>query len=374
MRIQQVEVFPFYIAYRGEFSISRGKVGGGSARRSVVLVKLTDEDGCVGWGEGSPSHLWSSETMESVVAALRGYLIPAVFGCPVDDLDGLHRRMEEAIGPAFSIAHPIAKCALDTALHDLLGRRRGLSIAQLWGYRRGEEAVLSWTVSTKDLGQAEALLEEGLARGYSHFNVKLGVTPEYDAELCRLVKRKAPEGFLWGDANGGYTYAQAIRTIPALEEAGLDLLEQPFPSNRMSLWRELKKTLRVPLAVDEPILTPEDLMEWIRQDLVSAYATKVTRNAGLFPSRQCVELAEHAGLMTVCSGLTETGVGLAANLHLAAAFGIRTPCAWNGPQFLADDILGEPLEVTGGKLAVPAGPGLGIRVDEEKVRRYCAQA
>lgn len=366
--IRQAEVFPLRIPYRGEFSIARGKVGGGGVSRTVVLVKLTDEEGRTGWGEGSPSHLWSSETLESVVSVLRNYLIPAIIGLPVHDIDGLHRRMESAVGPSFSVSHPIAKCALDTALHDLVGRISGLGVAQLWGYRRSSEAVLSWTVSTKELSQAQALLEEGLERGYRHFNIKLGISPEFDIRLCELVRKAAPGSFLWGDANGGYSFAQALRMIPALEAAGMDFLEQPLPSHQMSQWRELKRRMRIPLSVDEPIVSARDLMEWVRQDLITGFTTKVTRNGGLLPSRQCADLAEQAGLMTVCSGLTETGLGLAANLQLACAFGITTPCAWNGPQFLADDILTEALPVEGGRLRLPDGPGLGVRVDEEKVR------
>lgn len=83
MRIKEAEVIPFEIPYQREFSISRGKVGGASVKRTVVLVKLTDENGNVGWGEGSPSYLWSSETMESVVSTLRNYLIPAIIGLDI---------------------------------------------------------------------------------------------------------------------------------------------------------------------------------------------------------------------------------------------------------------------------------------------------
>jgi L-alanine-DL-glutamate epimerase-like enolase superfamily enzyme len=368
MKIVKAEVFPLLISYKGEFNIARGKVGGEKIKRTVVLVKLTDEDGNVGWGEGSPSHLWSSETIETVTATLQNYLIPSIIGMPIHNIDGLHMQMESVIGPAFSTSHPIAKCALDTALHDLVGRRFGLSIGQLWGYERSNEITLSWTVSTSNLEQAKTIIKEGLSRGYQNFNVKLGNEPNFDVRLCNLIKSMVPNGFLWGDANGGYTISQAIHIISSLEDAGLDLLEQPFPSNQMSLWNEFRKYTRIPVAVDEPIVSAIDLLEWIKQDLITAFATKVTRNGGLLPSKQCIELAEHANLMVVSSGLTETGLGMAANLQLACAFGIDRPCAWNGPQFLSDDILLRPLSIESGKLKLPKGTGLGVEVDEEKIR------
>ena len=368
MKIARAEVFPLLIPYKTDFNIARGKIGGGNAKRTVVLLKLTDEDGFVGWGEGSPSYLWSSETLESVTSTLVNYLIPSIIGVSIHNIDGLHRQMEGAIGPAISTSHPIAKCAIDTALHDLLGRRLGLSICQMWGYERGDEATLSWTVSANNLEKAKLVVEEGIMKGYQNFNIKLGSDIKFDIQLCELIKNMVPNGYLWGDANGGYSFTDAIRYISSLEDAGLDLLEQPFSSNELSLWKEFKKYIQIPIAVDEAILSAKDLMEWIKQNLVTAFSTKVTRNGGLLPSRQCVEIAEHAGLHIVSSGLTETGVGLAANLHLSCAFGICYPCAWNGPQFLADDILLKSLEIESGKIKLPSGPGLGVEVDEEKVK------
>lgn len=370
MKVIQAEVYPLLIPYKGDFSIARGKVGGGQAKRTVVIVKLTDEEGRVGWGEGSPSHLWSPETMESVTTTLEKYLIPAVIGHSITDLAGLHERMDRALGPSYSIGHPIAKSALDMAWHDLLGKAQGMSIREMWGYHRTKEATLSWTISCHNSDEAKALIEQGLEQGYTNFNIKLGINARFDIELCQMIKDRFPDSFLWGDANGGYTFQEALHIIPSLEDAGLDLLEQPIPGNQMSNWHALKQRLRIPLAVDEPIVSPRDLLEWIRQDLITAYATKVTRTGGLFPSRICAEIAEHAPLMIVCSGLTDTGLGLAANLHLACAFGITKPCAWNGPQFLADDILQTPLDIKDGVIRLPDGPGLGVEVDEEKLAFY----
>jgi L-alanine-DL-glutamate epimerase-like enolase superfamily enzyme len=232
---------------------------------------------------------------------------------------------------------------------------------------------LSWTISCGNIVEAETLLEQGLERGYGNFNIKLGVRPDFDLKLCEMIKQRVPDGFLWGDANGGYTFGEALKMIPSLEDAGLDLLEQPIPSTQMRDWHALKRTMRIPLAVDEPIVSPRDLMEWVRQDLISAFATKVSRNGGLFPSRICAEIAEHTPLMTVCSGLTETGLGLTANLHLACAFGVQTPCAWNGPQFLADDILTIPLRIQDGIVHLPDAPGLGVEVDERKLAFYASK-
>jgi muconate cycloisomerase len=72
--------------------------------------------------------------------------------------------------------------------------------------------------------------------------------------------------------------------------------------------------------------------------------------------------------MFLGSGLTDPGISLAATLQLYAAFGYERPAALNGPQFMDTSVLAQPLEPANGKLTVPSGPGLGIEVDEEKVR------
>ena len=373
MKIIKAEVFPFQIPMKGIFKTSRGVIGGAASGRTVVLVKLTDEAGNVGWGEGSPSRLWSSETMETVVSTLEKYLIPAIIGRTADDFAGLHHAMNTVIAPAFSAAHPIAKSAIDIAVHDLVGKARGVSVAKLWGYEPAQEAVLSWTASAADLDALKSSVAEGLDNGYENFNLKLGVNPSFDIMQCNYVKEKVPDGYLWGDANGGYALHDIMRILPELERSGLDFLEQPLASNQLKDLAAIKQRIHIPLGVDEPIATPRDLMEWIRHDLITAYVSKPSRNSGLFMSRICMEMAQYTPLMIICSGLTETGVGLAANLQLACAFGITKPCAWNGPQFLEDDILEQPFEVKGGKIAFPAGAGLGIAVDEQKVRHLAAR-
>lgn len=369
--IAQVEAFPLVLPFRGEFRISRGVIGSGAQGRTVVLVKVTASDGTVGWGEASPIPVWSAETQHSVVTAIRHHLGPAVLGLPVADLDGLHRAMHAAVAPAFGPGMPIAKAGIDIAVHDLLGKVLGVPLWQILGYRRAAAVTLSWTVGgAPDLAAARRSMAEGRERGFRNFNIKVGHDLEYDLALCRLAREMAPEGFLWGDANGGIPPYRAVAHARALQQAGLDVLEQPVPANCLSAWREIRAKVDLPLVVDETVCGPVELLELIRLDAISGLALKVTRNGGLFPSRQCAEIALAAGLMLVSSGLTDAGVAFAANVQLAAAFGVRYPCALNGPQFLAGDILATPLRIEGDQVAVPEGPGLGVEVDEEKVAYY----
>ena len=362
------EVFAFRLPMRTTFRTSRGVVGGEQSGRTVVLVKLTADDGSSGWGEASPIANWSPETVTSVLGALRGHFLPAVQGLPLADLDGLHRAMDAAVAPLWGLSLPIARAGVDIAAHDLLARSLDVPLATLLGGRRSDRVQLSWTVTGATAEAVEASVAEGRRRGYRSANVKLGGTPAWDVELCHLVKRLLPDGYLWGDANGGMPVHEGPARAAALEAAGLDLLEQPYAPDRGSACAALLPRLHIPLALDEPVTGPAVLHELIMGRCLNALALKVTRNGGLLPSRRCADMAEAAGLLLVSSGLTDAGVGFAANVQLAAAYGVSRPCALNGPQFLADDILATPLPMDGDVVKVPDRPGLGVEVDEDKVR------
>ena len=176
-----------------------------------------------------------------------------------------------------------------------------------------------FTLNQRSLDEVEALVAEGRARGYRHFDVKLAPDPVFHVELCRLVESLAPEGLLRADADGGYDEATALAAAPRLAEAGV--------------------------------------------------AVEAARPGGLIKARRRIEILKREGLIFLGSGLTDPDVSLAASLALFGACGLARPAALNGPQFLAESFLRRPLVPADGQLAVPGGPGLGVEVDEERVRR-----
>ncbi len=364
--ITRIEVFPAAYPVTGHFKFFT------RPERPSVLVKITCETGAAGWGQSVPIPTWSYETVESVVAAIERYLAPVLIGGNPFDIDGAHRAMNRAISPSFSTGMPIAKAGIDLALHDLAGRLRGQNMPERWGRRPLPRLTLSWTVNPQNLPETELLVQEGLRRGYRHFNVKLAPNPRYDLELCRIVRRLAPEAFLWGDANGGYDLASARWVAPRLADLGMNAFEQPLPANRLTGYRDLKKQGALPIIMDEGVVSPTDLIEFIRLDLLDGVAMKPARTAGLRDARRQVEILEDAGLMFLGSGLTDPDVALAAALQLYAAYHLKFPAALNGPQFLAASYLKAPLTVNDGAIDVPLGPGLGVEIDEDKLRRASA--
>jgi L-alanine-DL-glutamate epimerase-like enolase superfamily enzyme len=367
LKIEKIEIFPLRYPTIGYFKFFEGPPGTPPGRPAVI-VKITASDGTVGWGESVPIPKWSYETLESAASTIENYLKPVLLGRDPFDLVGAHAAMNAAIAPSFSTGAPITKSGIDMALHDLTGKACGLALAQRWGCPSGGKITLSWTLNPRTLDETEKLIEEGWKRGYRNFNVKVAPDPKFDLELCRIVKQRVPEGFLWADANGGYDLATALGVAPKLADIGVPVLEQPLPSNRLSGYRELKKQGALPIIMDEGVVSPADLIEFIRLDLLDGVAMKPARCGGLLSAKRQVEILKDAGLMFLGSGLTDPDISLAASLALYGAYGLQFPAALNGPQFLAESVLTKPFKPVNGQLDVPTKPGLGIEVDEEKVK------
>ena len=345
----------------GEFKFFKG-----GARPSIV-VRLTDDAGRQGWGQSVPVETWTYETVESAETTLRHYLAPAVLGADPADLAGVHARMERAIRPSFSVGQPLAKAAIDLACYDLWGKQTGRSVAQLLGGVRTDTVKLSWTVQSPTLDGAEVLLAQGRDLGYSSYNVKLGYpqTPQYDADLARMVRRFAPDGFHWADANTSYDLDTALAMAPKLADAGFAAIESPLPPNRIRDYQVLKRQGAVPVLMDEGIVSPVETAEFIALGMMDGIAMKVARCGGLWHASRIVRELEENGLALFASGLTDPEWSLAASIHLFAAGGLGRPAALNGPQYLAGRGTTDlAFRAVRDAIKVPTGPGLGLAVDE----------
>ncbi len=365
LKIDRIDVFPLRYPTAGYFKFFEGP--GGAYGRAAVIVKITADDGTAGWGQSVPVARWSYETLDTATIAIRDYLAPTLIGLEATDIAAAHRAMDRALAPAFTTGMPIARAGLDLALHDLAGRLKGRSLAQLWGRPRGGPLVLSWTINARTLDEVERLIEAGRARGYRHFNIKVAPDPKYDVQLAARVRRLVPDGFLWADANGGYSPATALEVAAKLADAGVDVLEAPMRPNQLSGYRALKKQGALPILMDEGIISPVELKEFIRLEMLDGVAMKPSRCGGLVSAKRQIEILLDAGLMWLGSGLSDPDISLAAHVGLFGAFGLEKPAALNGPQFVTADVLAQPWSAVDGTIEVPTGPGLGVEVDEEKV-------
>ena len=369
-RIAKIEIGRFDYEMAGEFKFFKAG-SDGSVRRPTVLVRLTDEEGITGWGQAVPVPSCTYETVESVLTTLEFHLAEVVLGRDPADFQGLHAAMNMAIRPAFSVGQPLCKAAVDIACHDLVGRQLGVPVWKLFGEpaTARESLTLSWTVNSAKMEGVERQLMEGRARGYRNYNIKVGApqTADFDLEIARAVRAFEPNGFLWADANTGYTPEAALAIAPRLRDAGVDVLESPLPPTRIRGYQALKKQGAIPILLDEGVLAVDVAEEFIALGMTDGIALKPARNAGLWPSVQIVNKLRAHGLLILGSGLCDPDFSLAAALHLFAWSGLGTPCALNGPQFLSGSLVNGALSTRADMINLPTSAGLGLTPDARAV-------
>ena len=154
-----------------------------------------------------------------------------------------------------------------------------------------------------------------------------------------------------GDVGSDVLVGIAVSVGRGVDVAGVDVLEAPLRPNHISGYRELKAQGALPILMDEGVISPTDLIEFIKLDMLDGVAQKPARCGGLVSCRRQIEILLDAGLMWLGSGLTDPDISLAATLALYGAYGLDAPAALNGPQFLAESVLAERLQPAEGMLA-----------------------
>jgi L-alanine-DL-glutamate epimerase-like enolase superfamily enzyme len=355
-----------------------------------VLVRLETEDGAVGWGEATPLSDWGGdfghrygETPQTVCHVLDDLLAPALRGIDVWDSATLTRRADEAVR-----GHPYARAALDIAVWDVRGRLAGQPIHRLLG---GTARTLVPVAHMLGLMSAADAVEEARAAwadGVKAFQIKVTGELGNDLEVLASVRDGVgPDAFLRVDVNQGYAHLpikQAIDSVRQLAGAGADVVEQPVEGLRALA--AVRAAVDTSIMADESCWNAADAAELARLDAADAISVYVAKAGGLREARRVAEIAEVHGLACDVNGSLESGIGTAASVHLAAACpsislpavipcpapaGTATPKA--AGRYYEDDVFTEPMEYRDGGLVPPQGPGLGLTVDEDKVRELSVE-
>jgi muconate cycloisomerase len=339
--------------------------------QSYVIVQVWLANGVEGIGEaatlGGPR--WSEESVEGIKATIDAHLTPALIGAPADRFEQARARMDAA-----AKRNNAAKAALETALIDAVGRTLGLpAVALLGGAVRDRMPVL-WTLASGDPGQEIEEAEAKLAaRLHDTFKVKIGAqTPEADLlRLRRLVQALESRASLIVDANQAWDETVAVRCLPALGEMGVRLVEQPVPAWNVAGLARVRARSSVPLMADECVFSPHDMLAVATAAAADVVSLKLVKHGGLFATRKVAAVAEAAGIGLYGGCLLESSIGAAAHLQVFASLPeLGWGCEHFGPQILTDDLVAEPLRFADFHVHLPSGPGIGVELDEDKLRRY----
>ncbi|GAA1692074.1 mandelate racemase/muconate lactonizing enzyme family protein [Streptomyces yatensis] len=365
-RITAVEVFPVAVPFARRFVLGSGAVGAPDQAGAVVFVKLTTEDGVVGWGEQRALPSWSYETAETIAVVIQRHLAPILLELTPFDVELFHARASRRLSPAVSNGFPFARAAVDIALHDAAGKLAGLPVHALLGGKLRDTVPLCSAIG---VGEPSAVREHALqSSDYTAYKVKIGGDPVADTAAITAVAEVSAGKPLWLDANQSYRPTALTRLMDAVREVPhLHCVEQPVPGTDTLALRRVRDLIGLPVAIDEGSFTAQDLARTLRLDAADLVVVKICKSGGLRNALKTAQVALAGGLEVLASGLTDCGIGFAAALHLFSQLELALPAELNGPELLADLYVAN-LDIVAATATVPSGPGLGVEVDEERIR------
>lgn len=334
----------------------------------LVLVRIRCSDGTVGLGEGTTigGLSYGEESPEGIKLTIDTYIAPAIVGMDASRvaavMAGVKRRVK---------GNRFAKCAVETALLDALGKRLGQPASELLGGRQHDTLPVAWTLASgdtaRDIDEAEQMLAE---RRHNIFKLKIGLRA-WNADVAHVAAIKKALGdraSVRVDVNQAWTEPVARRGIAALEAAGVDLVEQPLPRDNRAAQARLAGRFTVAIMADEALHGLTDAFDIAASGTADVFALKIAQAGGLFDAVKMAAVAEAAGIGLYGGTMLEGGVGTAAS---AQVFSALPQLAWGtelfGPLLLTEKILATPLRYADFALQVPSTPGIGVELDMERV-------
>jgi O-succinylbenzoate synthase len=368
LTIERIDLLHLSMRLREPFVTSFGP----QQQRDIVLIRLY-ADGVLGWGElvAGREPTYSEETAITATAMLRHHLLGMVLGRTVDDPRQVDRWWAGVRG------NPMAKAAVEMAVWDAWARATGRSVAQTLCAAAGNgEAPLAPATSVPTgvsvgiqdsiaalLERVAGFVEQGYAR------IKLKIAPGTDIAVVAAARERFPDVRLMVDANSAYTLADAGH-LAALDAFDLMMVEQPLAHDDIVDHATLAGQLRTPICLDESIRSADDARRAWQLGACRIINCKPGRLGGHAPSLALHQWCAGAAVPLWMGGMLESGVGRLHNIALASLPGFTLPGDTSASdRYWAADIVDPPVRLSSdGTVAVPAAPGIGHDIDEDRLQ------
>ncbi|MTI17652.1 mandelate racemase/muconate lactonizing enzyme family protein [Rhodobacteraceae bacterium RKSG542] len=381
MKITQVECFPLKIKpkqaylggsadvdapdyyYRDEYRCVY------SRKMETSLVKITTDNGLVGWGEAL-----APVVPQVVSEIIKNLFAPLLIGENPNKTNVLWSRMYDAMRDRGYLTGFMvdAIAAVDCALWDIRGKAVGLPVSELLGgaYRDGVDCYISGLPAPGIAGRVE-LAKSWKQKGFKAIKMALGYGVDEDIANLKAVREAVgPEVQLFIDAHWNYSVSDAVRLARRMEELDIRFFEAPLLPENVTGHAELRSKTMIPIAIGETERTRFEFQPFIDKRAVDIVQPDVGR-VGITETMRIGYQAETHDIAIAPHLSVGLGPCIAASIHVACALPNTKILEFQPSVFeVANSILKAPITVEAGRYHLPSGPGLGVEVDEEIIKQH----
>ncbi|KGP74610.1 mandelate racemase/muconate lactonizing enzyme family protein [Pontibacillus yanchengensis] len=354
MKIESIETYPVAIPLNKPFKTALRTV----TVAESIYVKVTCDDGTVGWGEAPPTHVITGESLFSIKETIEHILKPAILGMTLLERENVFHTLHKA-----TVGNTSAKAAIDIALHDCFAQKCGLPLFQLLG---GSSSSLEtdYTVSVNSPEEMAEDAAEYIQNGFNVLKIKVGKNDiETDIARIQAIRNEiGSEATIRLDANQGWTAKEAIYAIRRMEELFLnvELVEQPVKAHDIEGLKQVTDNTNTLIMADESIFSPDDARRVLTTRSADLLNIKLMKAGGIHRAMQINKLAESFGVACMVGSMIETKLGVTAAAHFAASQRNITRVDFDAPLMLSKDLIDGGINYDGRHISFSEGAGLGI--------------
>lgn len=367
MKITNIELSHIAIPFAVPYKLS--KTYGTLHEAHAVIFKVLTDEGIVGLGEADPMSPFTEETPASVMSVTRDMIAPRLIG-----QNPTRIAMIESILDDIADGNLTARGAVNMALYDIIGKTNNIPVHALLGGMRHAKLPLLFGVGSGTPDETIAVIQAQMETGCRCFMIKMGALPIGD-EIKRVAAIREQFGDAISiiiDANQGWEESEAIEFIDGIRAHRPNLIEQPIKRGDMEGLRRIHDASPFLLSADESVTTVSDAAALIREKAVDVFSIKISKNGGLEKSRQIAQMADGFGLRCLMNSMLEFGISQAASLQLGCTLSnlIDLGHAYGSVLRMSDDITDFGRNISEAVVTVPSASGLGVTLDEEKLKKY----
>ncbi|MFB1097823.1 dipeptide epimerase [Terribacillus sp. JSM ZJ617] len=354
MKVARIDVYQSAVPLKKAFKTALRTV---TVAESIV-VKVTTDDGVIGWGEAPPTHVITGDSLASIHYAVEAIIKPAITGMSLLERDALFHQLQQCL-----VGNTSAKAAVDMALHDCIAQYAGIPLYHLLGGAR-DTLETDYTVSVNTPSEMASDAAGYVKDGFRTLKIKVG-KDDIETDIKRLQAIREAVGSsitLRLDANQGWDRKTAVRAISRMEDMDLaiELVEQPTAAADLKGLQYVTANVQTPVMADESLFSPQDALALLEMRAADLLNIKLMKAGGIQPALDIARIARSYGVECMVGCMIESRIGISAAAHLAASQQHITRVDFDAPLMLREDIVTGGVRYEGSRLLLNASPGLGI--------------